>query len=310
VILIHYDIWHKGTANKSEINRYMFKFQYVRMQEPDKPSWNCQSIQWPIKQMDLFKEGDAELMLPVWINIWNWMRGAKNTEKLEKIISPEEMAENLKLLLLPEAEDESRRLYAAYTLGAQGPDALNYLLEAFSKGSEVTMRNAGFGLVAIGAAAVPELVHILVNSKNDLLQQFAAFFLGELSLQSTSTLKALANALLHAGNYTRRCCAEALGKLSVNEIAINALIQASNDPDELIRQYAVLSIAKIACNTANLQNYIPELKQILITESNRYVVAYALYALKSMKHPEADKILLEYLWTARYCPFTNNYSTF
>lgn len=30
VVLIHYDIWHKGMGNNSNINRYMFKFQFIR----------------------------------------------------------------------------------------------------------------------------------------------------------------------------------------------------------------------------------------------------------------------------------------
>ena len=40
VVIIHYDIWHKATLNKSNINRYMFKFQFVRLTDPLLPSWN------------------------------------------------------------------------------------------------------------------------------------------------------------------------------------------------------------------------------------------------------------------------------
>ncbi len=30
VVLIHYDIWHRGMGNNSNVNRYMFKFQFIR----------------------------------------------------------------------------------------------------------------------------------------------------------------------------------------------------------------------------------------------------------------------------------------
>lgn len=40
--LIHYDLWHKGTANMSNRNRSMMKFQFVRMDAPSTHSWNHQ----------------------------------------------------------------------------------------------------------------------------------------------------------------------------------------------------------------------------------------------------------------------------
>jgi hypothetical protein len=44
VVLIHYDIWHRGAANNSENGvRYMFKFQFMRMTSPNSApcAWNC-----------------------------------------------------------------------------------------------------------------------------------------------------------------------------------------------------------------------------------------------------------------------------
>jgi len=282
----------------------MFKFQFVRMEEPSKPTWNCESIEWPIKQIEKFKGADM-LTFPVWVDIWNWLRGAKNTDK--PTITPSEPIDGLKFLLASSAEDEAKRLHAAYNLGALGADPLKVLLEAFNSGNEAAMRNAGFGLVVLGAVAVPELMKLLENSKNDFAQQFAAFFLGELGLHAIPARTVLIHAMRHSGNYTRRCCAEALGKIPASEKSINALMISANDPDEMIRQFAVLAIARHA---AHATSAISTLNNLLIIEQNRYVVAYALYALKCMNNPEADKILIEHLWTSRYCPFTNNYSTF
>lgn len=39
VVILHYDIWHAGTANTSEKIRYMIKFLFQRENSPDVPSW-------------------------------------------------------------------------------------------------------------------------------------------------------------------------------------------------------------------------------------------------------------------------------
>ena len=40
VVILHYDIWHAGTANTSETVRYMLKFLFQRTTNPSVPSWN------------------------------------------------------------------------------------------------------------------------------------------------------------------------------------------------------------------------------------------------------------------------------
>ncbi len=39
VVILHYDIWHAGTANTSDKIRYMLKFLFQRRSEPSSPSW-------------------------------------------------------------------------------------------------------------------------------------------------------------------------------------------------------------------------------------------------------------------------------
>ena len=39
VVILHYDIWHAGTANTSEKVRYMLKFLFERKANPSVPSW-------------------------------------------------------------------------------------------------------------------------------------------------------------------------------------------------------------------------------------------------------------------------------
>lgn len=40
VVILHYDIWHAGTANTSNKVRYMLKFLFQRENAPDVPAWN------------------------------------------------------------------------------------------------------------------------------------------------------------------------------------------------------------------------------------------------------------------------------
>ncbi len=40
VVILHYDIWHAGTANTSKTVRYMLKFLFQRTSNPSVPSWN------------------------------------------------------------------------------------------------------------------------------------------------------------------------------------------------------------------------------------------------------------------------------
>ena len=40
MVILHYDIWHAGTANTSDRVRYMLKFLFQRTSERNVPSWN------------------------------------------------------------------------------------------------------------------------------------------------------------------------------------------------------------------------------------------------------------------------------
>ena len=40
VVLVHYDIWHRGMPNESDKKRYMIKIMFTRIEEPAAPSWS------------------------------------------------------------------------------------------------------------------------------------------------------------------------------------------------------------------------------------------------------------------------------
>mmetsp|Transcript_33957 Transcript_33957/g.54637 ORF Transcript_33957/g.54637 Transcript_33957/m.54637 type:complete len:581 (+) Transcript_33957:155-1897(+) len=88
-ILIHFDIWHRGTRNISKDKlRYMFKMQAVRMNEPlpDNPSWNSNSSSLSklcvIKQQHQLQQPQQQQkaslpripkMDPVWEAMWSYL---------------------------------------------------------------------------------------------------------------------------------------------------------------------------------------------------------------------------------------------
>ena len=70
VTLVHFDAWHRATTNRSTKKRYMLKFQFARMQEPHKPSWNHQQKTWKNEQKNEVAE-----------DVWNWLGGGTNPIK-------------------------------------------------------------------------------------------------------------------------------------------------------------------------------------------------------------------------------------
>ena len=68
VTIVHYDLWHRATTNRSDRDRFMIKFLFCRMAEPTAPSWNCSNPTWRDPAAD-----DATPRL--WQNLWNWHTG-------------------------------------------------------------------------------------------------------------------------------------------------------------------------------------------------------------------------------------------
>ena len=50
VTIVHYDLFHRGLANRSPDTRLMIKFLFARMEEPVRPSWNATQAAWPEDQ--------------------------------------------------------------------------------------------------------------------------------------------------------------------------------------------------------------------------------------------------------------------
>ena len=86
VAIVHYDIWHAGTLNRSDNPRHMLKFLFDRRSEPLTPSWNhnpnlsSDAVQNRIMEMagppigycsDFYKEWQLRR------NMWDWLCGKR-----------------------------------------------------------------------------------------------------------------------------------------------------------------------------------------------------------------------------------------
>ena len=47
ITIVHYDLWHRATPNLTDDKkRFMMKFLFTRMEEPEEPSWENKTVQW------------------------------------------------------------------------------------------------------------------------------------------------------------------------------------------------------------------------------------------------------------------------
>ena len=97
VSIVHFDSWHRATANRSDKRRYMLKYQFTRMTEPEEPTWNNKVSHWqPL-------DGDPHPELSR--HVWDWLCGRPAAS------SGSARWEDLG------ADSETARLQATYSLG-------------------------------------------------------------------------------------------------------------------------------------------------------------------------------------------------
>ena len=75
MVLVHFDLWHKASLNVSELDRYMLKFQFLRLSAPEFPSWNHQSSEM------IVPEGTPAIHMNLWQDVWDWLRGEHTTKQ-------------------------------------------------------------------------------------------------------------------------------------------------------------------------------------------------------------------------------------
>lgn len=335
VSIIHFDLWHRAMANQTDKTRYMMKFQFIRLDEPQEPEWDATDPNWSPDGLDVNTNPAAKRHETTWRHVWNWMTGSSNghaapqtngnmANYIEKLSDEDpsirsDAADKLGLLresaadavpMLSEAlhdDYEPVCLNAAYVLGAIGEPAVSALIEKLADERGPARRMAAYGLAAVGAPAVPALCNAL-GHENDAVRVEATYALAQIGRAAEPAVPTLMEHSKDTKVEVRRYIPEAFGAIGPEASpAVPVLIDMlTNDDDVQVRFEAALALAQIGPASSEA---IPTLKDAL-SDKNRYVRDNSIHALKRIGTPEAESALFDYLLMARWCSITNSESTF
>ncbi|CAF4676063.1 unnamed protein product, partial [Rotaria sp. Silwood2] len=306
VLLIHYDIVHRGTANRTRcLHRYMFKFQFTRLEEPSQPTWNHDP------ENACYDAADAGILQPIVKHIWNWMLCRVITLQQPPI---DQDISTWKIQL--NDQDGKIRLNAAYNLAMN--NEYNILIERLYKNKGTSRFEAAYALTACryNKEAIAELQSVLIKGENnESIAYCIAFIFSEMGSTALDTLPLLIRIVeTNHSSLVKQYCCEALGTIQLNtqeyiDMVVRCLTKVLADRDQHedtkeashIRFTAALSLAKLGVKAIQA---IPSLKDALYLDQNRYVNANALLALKRIGTNDAFNIVLHYLEISRWCAKT------
>ena len=286
VTIVHYDLWHRATTNRSDRNRFMMKFLFCRMQEPAAPGWNCSDAAW--------RDPAAADDLPrLWQNVWNWHLGNEALPLQQSEVNASKwtnFAERQKLGV-DKCSLEATRLESVYRLSSQGLEGsaeLSKMLEEeapamldenlASPHTNPSQLFSAFGLSAQGAAALPYLLNSLRSDKWPL-RAAAADILGDIGLPAAPAVPHLLDSLKDESDWVRRNATEALGNIASTEAVPWLATLLTDDNCSFVRHNAALALAKIGREARNAR---PSLMRAL-EDANLYVRGNARLALARIK---------------------------
>jgi hypothetical protein len=297
--LIHYDIWHRSTPNILGQPRYMLKFEFMRTELPQSPSWNNQESGWRKPEGLQLPIAEHDLM---WEETWNWLSG--HVGSLAGTIPSDpnrisELAEGL-------SGFEPDAINAAYELGASGAQGVEALLQALREGDKHASRTAAYGLSVAGSDAAPGLAKALASEDVDIVAR-AVFALGELRGLASEAVPALLGLMQHESETVRCAVVDALGLVETERDAVvSGLAQGLQDESAQVRFMSSLALSRLG---ASAEAAVPQL-EIALDDENRYVRAHAAEALHYIGTEKANNTLIKFLLNARWCPTTTAKNAF
>jgi len=302
--LIHFDSWHRASQNVSQKNRYMLKFQFARTAKHNLPDWDHRSRAWA--------PGIADTQPRVSQDVWEWLLG----EDAEKPDEPDDSVDILTGKLIGECE--STKLNAAYDLAALGASGIPALISAVREqtlatveettaktpdnahGTNPTPSPAAFALSTLGKKAVQPVVKLL-GDDDWWIRAVAANVLYRIGRDAEASVPDLAVACRDTNWWVRRNAIEALTEIGLSTDDVLAGIRNGlGDEDYRVRRSACLEVAKFG----RLVSEAAPAVAIVLRDENRYNRFYATLALRRIGTPDAQDLLLDDLFTSRWCPIT------
>lgn len=302
VTIVHYDLWHRAMPNRSDKKRYMLKFLFIRLDEPQAPLWQSNTADWR-----KFGDDKASEHPELWESVWDWYYGKQNgTANGVPHTEVDTLIETL------DSDNEKERLNAAYRLGRVGADAAPVLKQMLHSESNTLREYAGYALSLTGAPAVPTLIDAL-QATDDSVRASAAFALADMGKAAQEALPALIRAAQDPSESVRRHATEGLGligQLVSEDMHVSETVQvlATGLSDDYlpVRDNAARALAKFGTLA---EPAMPALVAQLEDE-DRYVRFHAALALKQIQTPEAQDALFNHLFTSRWCALTTRGTPF
>jgi hypothetical protein len=304
VNIVHFDVFHRALPNISEKNRYMLKFQFVRMKEPETPTWDCQKQYWDY--------GGPQECHQAGLDVWNWLRGdpmatagaAPAGEELDALMKD-----------LTESPEESR-FRAAYALGSMKDAPIAEILDALRDeakekeesflescpgnvhGYNPTALHAATALNVMGSNALEQILETL-HDEHWLVRLSLVDILGNIT--DARAVEALTSMLDDEHERVRRAAVMSLGQMgNTAKAAVTHLVPKLQDEDVLMRKVSAFSMAQIGESADGAVDGL----QKMLEDEDRYNRFYAGLALRRIPDPAGKEVLLESLFKARWCPIT------
>ena len=307
VVIANYDIWHRGTANRSDRPRYMMKFLVARMSEPGGPSANGGRAAYSGGRHTAMRR-----------HMWSWHSGmADGNGGVDRDGSVDRLAE------VVTSGRERDAIDAAYELGETGAAAVPELIELLEddsgrvwweqkrssiKGRGLTSpsANASYGLSAAGRAAVPALIDRTKDARW-WLRATAAETLGDIGPPAAESVPALEELAADEVTEVRSEAVHALGTVGQRGTdAVPALARALADEDASVRREASLALARTGARAAAAASSLVAALQ----DDDRYVRGNSVHALYLIDSADTRASLLRYLMASRWCHSTTKDSTY
>lgn len=333
VSIVHFDAWHRATANTSDRKRYMLKFQFARTCEPDEDSPTAGAWDETSAVCD-----DVWAWLHAGVPSWSTKSGKGSIGALaDALNSPDvqtrrraadqiacsgaagDAMDCLRGALAD--EDEGVRLNAAYALAAAGIAGVKTLVESLQINAQAAEERATAKTAdnAHGTNPTAQVASRALGVAPDALESLVGLMGHDHWLVRASAVDAVGNRadgplcltdelVAATGDdhwWVRRNALEALGRgRSLEGKSLNVVSAGLRDEDYRVRRNAAMSLRRA---TQPASDTIDGLKAMLKDE-NRYNRFYAADALRRLAPvtAQAQQLLMDHLFKSRWCPLTNN----
>lgn len=291
-VLAHYDLFHRGARQHPTCRerRYMYKFYFMRTQEPHRPTWRNRTAKMPAIA------GALAATRGIVASHWAWLRGAQP----EPDAAPANAA-----AALTDAAAEDARMQAAYALGFSARTdaaALRALADALRSDVEAVRRASGYALGVAGDAALDTLLNA-ANDADARVRRIAVFAVGETRSCEPRAAAALAKRLQDEDDLVRSNAASALGCLGrcqpLPRRVVHALLGRLDPKAEgvntnlgpphrsTVRESIAGALLQLARNQRLDDAQLQAFATAGLADPDRYVRGLAAEALRGLAHNSA-----------------------